>query len=156
MFEREWESLLTRQRWDHSEASQNLQRREIPLQQQNLGCSRLAEAEAVETGHPETPSSTQKKNKKTEKENKKHRIQNNRDKNYRKSTIFILFCTTSLNKDLVYSTHALCIWTTSIPLKLSDKKKEEKHSAFLSYDNSTQLCGLNLQILWELLHNKSG
>jgi hypothetical protein len=82
---------------------------EIPLQQQNLGCSRLAEAEAVETGHPETPSSTQKKNKKTEKENKKHRIQNNRDKNYRKSTIFIFFCTTSLNKDLVYSTHALCI-----------------------------------------------
>jgi len=91
MFEREWESLLTRQRWDHSEASQNLQRREIPLQQQNLGCSRLAEAEAVETGHPETPSSTQKKNKKTEKENKKHRIQNNRDKNYRKSTILFFF-----------------------------------------------------------------
>jgi len=53
-------SLLTRQRLDQSEASLNLQRREIPLQQQNPGCSHLAEAEAVETGHPENPSSTQK------------------------------------------------------------------------------------------------
>lgn len=52
--ERSW--ILTELWWYHWEASQNHQRIETPLPQQNLGCSHLEAVEAAKTAHPKAPS----------------------------------------------------------------------------------------------------
>ena len=60
--------VLTKPWWDHWEVSQNHQRRETQLQQQNLGCSHLEAAEAVKTDHPRNPFLTKKNNHKLSKQ----------------------------------------------------------------------------------------
>jgi uncharacterized phage-associated protein len=100
--------VLTQQKTDLWESSQNHQRKEKQLQKQIQGYSHLVAAEVAETGHPRNPFLNTNKTRKKDQQNQQLKKQNILNKNKSKKntipeeSINVCFCgLTSMNMDLM-------------------------------------------------------